>query len=61
MRFPHIDKEDAIIAGGYVAFIAVFWLIGGGSVGKATAFFGLAALTGFYAVLVRTIKKLLAK
>lgn len=58
MKLPHIDKGDAIVAGGYIVFILAFWLLGPtAKIGKATAFFGLAALTGFYAILVRTIKK----
>ena len=56
-----LTKEDYIVAGGYVAWIVIFWFLGKKvHMTPATAFFGLAALTGIYAGLVKFAKKILA-
>ena len=53
-------KERVIRTALYIAFIVVFWLVGPSEkISKATAFFGLAALTGIYNVCFTWAKKIL--
>jgi hypothetical protein len=57
-----LSREDLYVIGGYVAFIALFWFLGASpKMTKFEAFFGLAALTGVYAVAVRIVKKFVGR
>lgn len=59
-RLSAKTKERVIRTTFYLVFIVIFWLIGPAhKMSPATAFFGLAALTGLYNVLFTWAKKIL--
>ncbi|HDT13900.1 MAG TPA: hypothetical protein ENO03_06025 [Candidatus Aminicenantes bacterium] len=59
-RLSAKTKERIIRTALYIVFIVVFWLFGPSEkISKATAFFGLAALTGIYNVGFTWAKKIL--
>lgn len=62
MKLTPIWKERIKITGGYMLFMILFWFLGKAhNMKPLTAFLGIGVLTGFYALLVIWIKKLLNK
>lgn len=59
-RLSAKTRRRLIIAAAYIVWIVAFWLLGPtAKIGKATAFFGLAALTGVFAGIVLVVEKIL--
>jgi CDP-diglyceride synthetase len=55
-------KTQLAILGGWIAFVIVFWFLGPTQkMDKATAFFGLAAITLVYAGIVWVVTKVYPK